>query len=98
MADGNAQRKELFDNGRPNYWTGEKSLLDDDDDDEPIADFGGQQASNSHVPSVEDLRKQQVRIIEDQNEGLDALSKVISRQKHLALRIGDEVDEQNGEW
>lgn len=95
VADGNAQRKELFDNGRPSYWTGQKSLLDDDDDDEPIAEFGGH-AFNSQVPSVEDLRKQQTRIIEDQNEGLDALSKVISRQKHLALRIGDEVDEQNG--
>lgn len=48
------------------------------------------------MPSVEDSRKQRVRIIEEQNEGLDTLSKAISRQKHLALRIGDEVGEQTG--
>lgn len=68
---------------------------DDDDDDEPIADFRGQ-AFGSQMPSVEDSRKQRVRIIEEQNEGLDTLSKAISRQKHLALRIGDEVGEQTG--
>lgn len=96
MADGNAERKELLDNGRPSYWQGDKSLLDDDDDDdEPIVDYG-RQSSKAQGPSVEDLRKQQVRIIEDQNEGLDTLAKVILRQKHLALRIGDEVDEHNG--
>lgn len=93
----NAERKELFDNGRPSYWNTGKGLLDDadDDDDEPIGGFGGQ-ASGAQVPSVDDLRKQQIRIIEDQNEGLDALSRVISRQKHLALRIGDEVEGQTG--
>lgn len=36
-------------------------------------------------------------MLEEQDEGLDTLAKTISRQKHLALRIGDEVDEQNGE-
>uniref|UniRef100_A0A2M4C046 Putative snare protein tlg1/syntaxin 6 n=1 Tax=Anopheles marajoara TaxID=58244 RepID=A0A2M4C046_9DIPT len=46
--------------------------------------------------SVADLRAQQTRILEDQNEGLDALSKVIARQKQLATRIGGEVDLHNG--
>uniref|UniRef100_A0A2M4BYP7 Putative snare protein tlg1/syntaxin 6 n=1 Tax=Anopheles marajoara TaxID=58244 RepID=A0A2M4BYP7_9DIPT len=45
--------------------------------------------------SVADLRAQQTRILEDQNEGLDALSKVIARQKQLATRIGGEVDLHN---
>ncbi|ETN64271.1 syntaxin-8 [Anopheles darlingi] len=45
--------------------------------------------------TVADLRAQQTRILEDQNEGLDALSKVIARQKQLATRIGGEVDLHN---
>lgn len=86
-------RNELLNNGRPSYWQGDN--LNDDDDDEPIADFRPKPPS-SFEPTVDDLRKQQNRILEDQNEGLEALSQVISRQKSLALRIGDEFDEQNG--
>lgn len=85
----NNDRQELLGNGKSSYWQG-----DDDDDDEPLAGF--RPSSSSREPTVEDLRKQQTRILEDQNEGLDALSKVISRQKHLAIRIGDEMDDQNG--
>lgn len=84
----NNDRQELLGNGKPSYWQG-----DDDDDDEPLAGF--RPTSSFREPTVEDLRKQQTRILEDQNEGLDALSKVISRQKHLAIRIGDEMDDQN---
>lgn len=62
---------------------------DDDGDDEPIV-------SRTASHSVQDLRKQQNRILDNQNEGLEALSKVIARQKNLALQIGDEVDVQNG--
>lgn len=32
----------------------------------------------------------------DQEQGLDRLSKVISRQKDIAVTIGNEVDFQNG--
>lgn len=46
--------------------------------------------------SVDELRKQQTRVLEDQNQGLDNLSKIISRQRELAIKIGDEVDVQNG--
>lgn len=59
----------------------------DEDDDVPVL--------NSDNYSIGDLRKEQTRILEDQNEGLDALSRVISRQKELAIQIGDEVDIQN---
>jgi hypothetical protein len=34
--------------------------------------------------------------ISDQEQGLEALSKVISRQKEIAETIGSEVDLQNG--
>lgn len=88
-------RNELLNNGRPSYWQGGNLNDDDDDDDEPMADFR-QKPSSSYEPTVDDLRKHQSRILDDQNEGLEALSKVISRQKNLALRIGDEFDEQNG--
>ena len=33
----------------------------------------------------------------EQDEGLEALSSVLSRQKQMALDIGNEVDGQNGE-
>ncbi|XP_069701444.1 syntaxin-8 [Periplaneta americana] len=45
--------------------------------------------------SVADLRQQQQRMVEDQEQGLEALSKVISRQKEIAETIGSEVDLQN---
>lgn len=90
-------RNELLNNGRPSYWQGGNlNDDDDDDDDEPMADFRPKSSSPYEPATVDDLRKHQNRILEDQNEGLEALSKVISRQKNLALRIGDEFDEQNG--
>lgn len=69
--------------GSSNIWDG------DDDDDEPIignADY-----------TEKDLQQHQARIVDDQNQGLEALSKIISRQRDLALQIGDEVEIQNGE-
>lgn len=46
--------------------------------------------------TVEKLRQKQTQILNDQDEGLENLSKIISRQKQLAIRIGDEVEIQNG--
>lgn len=83
-----SSRQQLF-QASP-YVAGGSIWEDDDDDDAPIH-------SNNRT-SVRDLRKQQTRILDDQNEGLEQLSKVISRQKDLALRIGDEVDVHNGLW
>ncbi len=34
--------------------------------------------------------------VSEQDEGLDALSHVLGRQKQMALDIGNEVDGQNG--
>lgn len=85
------QRAELLGNGnRPSLWEED----DVDDDDEIMVD--AQPSGSNKKYSVQDLRKQQTKILEDQNEGLENLAQVISRQKHLALKIGDEVDEQNG--
>lgn len=84
------QRAELLGNGnRPSLW-------EEDDEDEAMADTRPSGSTINNKYSVQDYRKQQTKILDDQNEGLEALAKVISRQKHLALRIGDEVDEQNG--
>lgn len=80
-------------NGKPSYWQGG---YDDDDDDEPIADY--RPINSNKTNNVDELRRQQNRILEHQDEGLEALSKVIGRQKHLALRIGDEFDEQSGKF
>ena len=42
-----------------------------------------------------DIRQQQQSIIEQQDKGLESLSHVITRQKQMAIDIGDEVDSQN---
>lgn len=90
VADKDMQRAELLGSGnRPSLW-------DDDDDDDPMADTAKSSGIDNKPYTVHDLRKQQTKIMDNQNEGLEALAKVISRQKHLALRIGDEVEEQNG--
>lgn len=70
------------------FATGSNRLFDDDDDDPALI-----RPESSYT--VNDLRAQQTRILEDQNEGLEALSKVISRQKVLASQIGNEVDRHN---
>lgn len=94
--DNNERNQLLGIEKKTSYW---KESDDDDDDDEPLADFRPTSSSGSRdPPTVDDLRKQQTKILENQNEGLDALSKVISRQKSLAIRIGDEFDEQNGKY
>lgn len=77
-----AERASLF------AGSGSNKLFDDDDDDPALI-----RPDSSY--SVSDLRAQQTRILEDQNEGLEALSKVISRQKVLASQIGTEVDRHN---
>lgn len=79
--EASAERASLF-------ASGSSRLFDDDDDDPALI-----KPESSYT--VTDLRAQQTRILEDQNEGLDALSKVISRQKELATRIGGEVDRHN---
>ncbi|KAG4078693.1 hypothetical protein HA402_015283 [Bradysia odoriphaga] len=82
--DGPSSRSQLL--------QGSSSLWDDDDDDDvPIVNSN----PSTNPQSVQSLRQQQIRILDDQNQGLESLSKIISRQKDLALKIGDEVDLQN---
>ncbi|XP_055529478.1 syntaxin-8 [Wyeomyia smithii] len=79
--EASAERASLFASGN-------NRLFDDDDDDPALI-----RPESSYT--VADLRDQRTRILEDQNEGLEALSKVISRQKVLATQIGSEVDRHN---
>lgn len=65
------------------FQTAAKNEISDDD---PIL--------NSDVP-VEVFRQEQQQIIRQQDDSLESLSKVISRQKNIAIRIGNEVDTQN---
>lgn len=61
------------------------SFLDDDD---PIL-------QNNNAP-IETLRTEQVQMIQEQDKGLESLSQTISRQKKLAMKIGTEIEDQNG--
>ncbi|XP_014665701.1 PREDICTED: syntaxin-8-like [Priapulus caudatus] len=49
---------------------------------------------STDVP-VSDILQQQQQAIREQDQGLEALAKVISRQKNMAHTIGHEVDYQN---
>lgn len=44
---------------------------------------------------VETLRNDQTQILKEQDKGLENLSQVISRQKNMAIRIGNEIEDQN---
>ncbi|XP_046742315.1 syntaxin-8 [Diprion similis] len=57
----------------------------EEDDDQPI----------DIEVTVDDLKVQKLRLLQEQDEGLEALSKVISRQKDIANTINNEVDHQN---
>ncbi|XP_075224678.1 syntaxin 8 [Lycorma delicatula] len=70
---------------------GTTSWAGDDDDDEPLP---SQPLLDTEV-SVNNLRLHQSKMVEEQDKGLEALSKVISRQKEIAVTIGNEVDLQN---
>ncbi|KAL5293409.1 STX8 family protein [Megaselia abdita] len=63
------------------------SLWENDEDDAPIIPTTNSNALN--------IRDNQVRIMEQQNRGLDVLSQTISRQRELASRLGTEVVDQN---
>lgn len=58
-------------------------------DDEELA--GGETSKLT----VEQLRGQQKQMLQDQEKGLDDLSKIISKQKNIAQTISNEVDLQN---
>ena len=75
-------RSKLFD-------TGPVKLFDDDDDD------SDEPAIIRPESSVRDIRAEQQRLLEHQEQGLEALSKVISRQKDIAYKINEEVDLHN---
>lgn len=64
--------------------TQRQALFDDDDD-----------SILKNTAPMETLRSEQIQIIDQQDRGLDSLSKVISRQKFLAQRIGTEIEEHN---
>jgi syntaxin 8 len=44
---------------------------------------------------LDQIRIQQRQMIEEQDQGLDALSRVVTRQKQIAIDIGNEVTDQN---
>lgn len=90
-ASGETTRIDLFQSTTPSGPSNSIWENDDDGDYDDVRPLG-----RGKNYSVQDLRKQQTKILDDQNEGLEALSKVIARQKNLALQIGDEVDVQNG--
>lgn len=60
----------------------------------------GQLFEDDDVPmlnnvDVETLRNDQTQILKEQDKGLENLSQVIARQKNMAIRIGNEIEDQN---
>ena len=46
--------------------------------------------------SVDQIRAEQQQIIDDQDKGLDELSKALRRQQKMGLDMQDEIQEHNG--
>lgn len=63
-------------------------MWENDEDDVPII-------PTSTTNNALDIRDSHVRIMEEQNRGLDILSQTISRQRELSSRLGTEVVDQN---
>uniref|UniRef100_A0A8C4R3W4 Syntaxin-8 n=1 Tax=Eptatretus burgeri TaxID=7764 RepID=A0A8C4R3W4_EPTBU len=57
--------------------------------------WGSEEPEEMRGLSFSQIRQQQQQIIHEQDEGLDALSAIIARQKHMGENIGDEIDTQN---
>lgn len=49
---------------------------------------------NEHIPHRE-LRQMQTQVMDQQDRGLEELSKIIGRQRQMAQAIGEEVESQN---
>lgn len=101
---GTSLRDELLQANKQTLWED-----DDDDDDEPALNpqknLTAQDLQRQQTRILEGIyifhriitvKKTNVAWILDQNQGLDALSNIIARQKNIALRIGEEVETQNG--
>ncbi|XP_034483398.1 syntaxin-8 [Drosophila innubila] len=52
-------------------------------------------ATPGRPTDVESLKRMQAEILEEQNRGLEALSRTIGRQRDMAIVVGNEVETQN---
>lgn len=77
---GSSSRAQLFEAAGRNT-----KLFDDDDSDEPMLEN----------VNIEALRSEQTQILKQQDDGLENLAQVIARQKKIAMRIGDEIEDHN---
>ena len=45
--------------------------------------------------TTSDLRQQQMKVMEEQDQGLEAIAQNLARTKRIAVAIGEEVEDQN---
>ncbi|KAJ7340166.1 Syntaxin-8 [Desmophyllum pertusum] len=64
-------------------------------EDETTNPFDEPEAFPDSNVSVDDMRRQQQQVIAEQDQGLEALSGILQRQKFMGQAISDEVDTQN---
>uniref|UniRef100_UPI00358ED8E2 syntaxin-8 n=1 Tax=Myxine glutinosa TaxID=7769 RepID=UPI00358ED8E2 len=57
--------------------------------------WGSEEPEEMRGLSFTQIRQQQQQVIQEQDQGLDALSAIIARQKCMGENIGDEMDTQN---
>lgn len=74
---------------------GRSSLLVADQRRQPSNPFDEPETYVDNNVSIDDMRRQQQQIIREQDEGLEALSGIIQRQKMMGRAISDEVDLHN---
>jgi len=91
-----SKEKQLNEAFKPSPLVGNSGLFNSGFDVERNGAFGGENATDSDnqvTPSM--FQSKQAQIIQEQDKGLDELTKVIQRQKMMGQTIGEEIDYQN---
>ena len=56
----------------------------------------GHGPGSAHRVTADQIRSEQQKIINDQDKGLDELSRALRRQQQMGLDMQDEIQEHNG--
>lgn len=71
------------------------SLLGGGLDNTAVTSWGQEESEATKDLTFDEIRQKQQQAIKEQDQGLEGLSRIISRQKQMAIGIGDELDVHN---
>lgn len=63
-----------------------------------VSSWADEESESTKNLTVQDIRETQQQVMQAQDKGLEGLSKLITRQKEMAISIGGELEVQNGKF